>query len=120
MINNLAIRMFTLVVGLSALPSVLSVCERYKEIGLGNAYAGSAGEHSLIFSNDCDIIDQRKLLSGNICANDYIHRASVQCIAGTQTPNTVQTGDGNNWGNCRSVTQSCGNGQVVHYCCARN
>ncbi|KAF8512438.1 hypothetical protein JB92DRAFT_2830792 [Gautieria morchelliformis] len=117
MINNLAIRMITLAVGLSALPFVLSerVCPD-GTIGIGTSHAITGPfELSIIYSNDCGVIDSK---DGNICSS-YRRGAAVQCNAGTEVPNTAQTGDGTDWGPCFSVTETCGNNRPVEWCCLR-
>ncbi|KAF8517659.1 hypothetical protein JB92DRAFT_2905563 [Gautieria morchelliformis] len=122
MINNLAIHVITLAVGLGALPSALSVCPD-RQIGIGHDFSLAGGAYSVIRANNCGIIADRSAAvdKDNICGS-YNHGATVQCNAGTQIPNTAQTGDGTNWGNCHSTNESCGvtDVQNVHFCCSRN
>ncbi|KAF8486648.1 hypothetical protein JB92DRAFT_3023029 [Gautieria morchelliformis] len=131
MINNLAIRMIALAVGLGALPSALSVCPDGR-IGIGYASssaglvctvaAGCSSTYGVIRANNCGIIASRGAAvdKDNICGI-YDNGASVQCIAGTATPNTAQTGDGSDWGSCVSSEDACSDkGEEVLFCCARN
>ncbi|KAF8464309.1 hypothetical protein JB92DRAFT_2838809 [Gautieria morchelliformis] len=128
MIKNLAIRVVTLAVGLGALPSVLSVCPD-GQIGIG--FADNKG--AAIRTNKCDVIARRETegFQLTICGG-YNNGASVQCNAGTATglepclhvpqsnPNTAQTGDGTDWGNCRRASnETCDVWQVL-FCCSRN
>ncbi|KAF8518065.1 hypothetical protein JB92DRAFT_3302158 [Gautieria morchelliformis] len=115
MINNLAIRMITLAAGLSALPFALSVCPPF-QIAIGTSIAAAHSGHiTFIYTNECRFLDT---LDGYICGSGYVEGAEVQCKAGTKTPNTVRLGDGSNWGNCVSTTESCGNGLDVNWCCS--
>ncbi|KAF8520285.1 hypothetical protein JB92DRAFT_1909083 [Gautieria morchelliformis] len=121
MINNLAIRMITLAVGLSALPSALSVCPD-RDIGIGIGTQADGFQYGVIYANDCGIIDSRASLDGTFCSINYSKGASVQCDS-ARVPNSAQTGDGTDWGPCFKTSASCGNengsDQHVQYCCSR-
>ncbi|KAF8520284.1 hypothetical protein JB92DRAFT_3094697 [Gautieria morchelliformis] len=121
MINNLAIRMITLAVGLGALPSALSVCPE-GEIGIGLGTHPSGLSYGVIYANNCGIIDSRGPLDGTFCGTNYADGASVQCDS-AQEANTAQTPDGSRWANCYRKAGTCGkeNGSDQHvlFCCPR-
>ncbi|KAL5536229.1 hypothetical protein ACEPAF_50 [Sanghuangporus sanghuang] len=86
---------------------------------------GARAERGVIVGNDCSIIDGKSDINDASICGTYADGSTVTCNDGTNTPTSVHTSDGQNWGNCVPSTETCTNGNggtlngniTVQFCC---